>query len=154
MNRRRLLFQFIVQRCGLLSSLHDKLSTTFPQKLWKSLWISRLFALQVSENFRLLAFCTLARQRITDPSQKAASALETKPPPQKRRLYHPVLRHRRGQLLLRQTATSRRGRRRAGRKRPTLRRRRAARLAQPLNARRAGEAARHRPGARRAHRRV
>src|ERR1043165_1089320 len=91
-----------VQRSAfrLLSSLPDNLSTSFPQELWKSLWISRLFALQVSENFRLLAFCTLARQTITDLSQRAARAPETETPPKKRRLYHPVLRRRRGHLLL------------------------------------------------------
>jgi competence ComEA-like helix-hairpin-helix protein len=44
--------------------LLDNVSTSFPQFLWKTLWISRFFALQVPENFRLLAFCTLLRQTL------------------------------------------------------------------------------------------
>src|SRR5205085_7489072 len=49
----------------------DKASTTFPQKLWKSLWKTCLLALQVSEKFRLLAFCTRARQNIANSFQVA-----------------------------------------------------------------------------------
>jgi competence ComEA-like helix-hairpin-helix protein len=37
-------------------------SSTFPQKLWKTLWKSRSAKLQVPENFILLALCTRSRQ--------------------------------------------------------------------------------------------
>jgi hypothetical protein len=49
----------------------DKAATTFPQSLWKSLWKTCLLALQVSEKFRLLAFCTRARQNIANFFQVA-----------------------------------------------------------------------------------
>ena len=102
-----LCFPLHVNFLSVSFSLLDKFPTTFPQKLWKSLWISRFFTLQVSENFRLLAFCTLTRQTFTDSLQRAAFALETRPLQKKLRLYHPVLRRRGGQLLMRQTATPR-----------------------------------------------
>src|SRR2546423_6980720 len=56
---------FLSVRVNFLSVLPlslDNVSTSFPQFLWKTLWISRFLTLQVPENFRLLAFCTLLRQ--------------------------------------------------------------------------------------------
>ncbi len=38
------------------------MSKTFPQHLWKKLWKSPFSTLQVPDNFRLVALCTLTRQ--------------------------------------------------------------------------------------------
>jgi hypothetical protein len=39
-----------------------KVSTRFPQVLWKNLWKKHFSTLQVNEVFRLIAFCTRRRQ--------------------------------------------------------------------------------------------
>lgn len=39
----------------------NKVPITFPQKLWKNLWKKPFPTLQVSDNFRLIAFCTRSR---------------------------------------------------------------------------------------------
>src|SRR5205085_6366309 len=93
------------------TTVADKASTTFPQILWKSLWKTPLLALQVSEKFRLLAFCTRSRQNIANSFQVAlrpsfSGDESTRTDTSVRRL---LPRARCSKLVLRQVATPRAG---------------------------------------------
>lgn len=72
------LLSFAASPCRPLAA-----SLLFPQKLWKSLWKSRLVKLQVPDNFKLLAFCTQARQSFQSPRKQQFAfmgySLQTRP---------------------------------------------------------------------------